>query len=206
MDIHQFEALIFDLGGVIINLDQPATYQAFARLSGKPVEEVTKLASSESFFQDYELGKMDDPTFRAHIREALSILNSDDEIDAAWNAMLKEIPAARLQMIDQLASKYKLFIMSNTNEIHYRQIVRIASHAAPRKSLNDFFDQVYLSQEIGERKPNPGAWQVILDDHGLNPAATLFIDDKLDNNRAAEALGIQTFHNVSPDDWIELFR
>lgn len=204
-DIHKIQTVIFDLGKVIINLDLQATYRAFAQLSGKSLEEIGALVADQDFFETYEAGEIDDPTFRANIRQSLDILNEDEEIDAAWNAMLKDIPPARLQLIDQMSSRFRIFMMSNTNEIHFRQIQRIAAHASGGKELRNYFEQMYLSQEIGVCKPDAGAWQVILDDHQLDPATTLFIDDKAENIEGAAKLGLQTFHNVQSDDWMALF-
>ena len=204
-ELANIKALIFDLGGVIIDLDQPATYRDFAYLSGKTMKEVQELAKDEHFFADYEMGKIDDPTFRANIREVLGILHSDEEIDAVWNAMIKSIKRERLAMIGELNQHYDCYVMSNTNDIHLRHIMRIGDYVAPKGSFAGLFKQMYFSQELGVAKPDPAAWQPILDDHGMAPATALFIDDKLENIEGAAKLGIQGYHNQNIDDWMGLF-
>lgn len=205
LDISKIDAVVFDLGGVIIDLYEDRTYQAFADLSGMSLEEMKSLAAKEEFFQLYEKGEIDDPTFRAHLREIMEFKGDEFEIDEAWNAMLGPIPKEKLWLLEELRKSHKLFVMSNTNEIHVKRFLRIADHVSPTKGFYEYFDKVYLSNEVGERKPNPGAWQVILDEQPIKASHTLFIDDKLENIQAAEALGLQVYHNVSPNDWMNLF-
>ncbi|WP_305982897.1 HAD family hydrolase [Roseivirga thermotolerans] len=204
-EISNLSYIIFDLGGVIIDLDVEATYQAFAQLSGMPLDRVKEFAASEEFFKQYERGEIDDPTFRAHLREGLRFTGGEALLDEAWNAMLGPIAAERFKKLEELANNYSLFVMSNTNEIHVRRFLQIARHTSPHKDFYDYFKQVYLSQEVGARKPEPKAWQVILDDHGLIPSKGLFIDDNLSNIKAAAALGLNTYHNQSVNDWMKLF-
>lgn len=205
LDISKIDAIVFDLGGVIIDLYEERTYQAFAALAEIPLEEMKRLAAKEEFFQLYEIGEIDDPTFRAHLRGLMEFKGVEPLIDEAWNAMLGPIPKERLELLEVLRDKFKLFVMSNTNEIHVKRFLRIANHVSPGKGFYEYFDKVYLSNEVGERKPNPGAWQVILDEQPIKASRTLFIDDKLENIQAAQALGLQVYHNVSPNDWMKLF-
>lgn len=206
IDISKIEAIIFDLGGVIINLYEERTFKAFAELGGMPLEEVLTLATKEDYFKKYETGEIDDPTFRAHIRESLLYEGPEEYIDESWNAMLGTIPKAKFELLDKLRANYKLLVMSNTNAIHVRRFLQIADHISPHKGFYEYFDKVYLSNEIGERKPNVGAWQIILDEQSINAEKMLFIDDKLENIEAARQLGLQVFHNPNPDDWMKLFE
>jgi len=203
-DFSKIKNVIFDLGGVIIDLDESATKKAFATLFNKSESEISEFANA-SFFKDYETGKIDDPTFRAEIREAFEFTGEESQIDAAWNAMLGKIDKDKIDLFDKMETNYSLFVMSNTNDIHIRFFNKLFERVSGGRSFNSFFKEVYLSQEIGERKPNPGAWQVILNGHQLSAETCLFIDDKLENIEAAAQLGIQTFHNKSPRDWMELF-
>ncbi len=205
LDISKIDAVVFDLGGVIIDLYEDRTYQAFAALAEMPLDEMKRLASEEEFFHLYEKGEIDDPTFRAHLRELIEFKGVEELIDEAWNAMLGPIPKERLELLEQIRGSHKLFVMSNTNEIHVKRFLRIADHVSPHKSFYEYFDKIYLSNEVGERKPNPGAWQVILDEQPIEANRILFIDDKLENIKAAESLGLQVFHNASPNDWMKLF-
>ena len=206
MELKNINALIFDLGGVIVDLDILATSREFAFMADKSVSEVEKLAGSQSFFADYEMGKIDDVAFRTRIREMLNIFNSDEEIDAAWNAMIKSIKRDRLALIGNINRRYQCFVMSNTNNIHLRYVMPMADDASPSGSFQQLFKQMYLSQKLGVAKPDPAAWQPILDDHQLDPATTLFIDDKPENIEGAAQLGIRGYHNQEVDDWMALFQ
>ena len=203
-DLNKIQNVIFDLGGVIIDLDTSATFRAFGDLFNADKNQIETF-SKEPFFEDYEVGKIDDPTFRAHIRESFEFTGSDELIDSAWNAMLGKIDKDKIELIEKMSDDYRLFVMSNTNDIHIRFFNRLFEHVSGGRAYASFFTEVYLSQEIGERKPNPGAWQVILNDHQLAPETCLFIDDKQENIEASEKLGIQGFQNVQPRDWMSLF-
>lgn len=203
-DLDKIDHIIFDLGGVIIDLDESATQKAFADLFNVSLEEIQAL-SQQSFFIDYETGKIDDPTFRAEIREVFKYTGPDESIDAAWNAMLGKIDQDKIQKLEELSENYSLYVMSNTNAIHIRFFNRLFEHLSGGRAFDSYFTELYLSHEIGERKPNPAAWQVILNDHQLSPENCLFIDDKLKNVEAAAQLKIQTFQNESPRDWMGLF-
>ncbi|WP_420387418.1 HAD family hydrolase [Roseivirga sp.] len=204
-EISNISYIIFDLGGVIIDLDPEATYKAFAEISSHPLSIVTELAASAEFFKKYERGEIDDPTFRAHIREELKYTGPEELIDEAWNAMLGPIAKERFEKLEALADDFDLFVMSNTNEIHVRRFLDIARYTSPQKRFHDYFKQVYLSQEVGARKPEPQAWQVILNDHQLTAGEGLFIDDNASNIEAASALGLQVYHNQQVNDWMKLF-
>ena len=204
-EISNISYIIFDLGGVIIDLDVEATYKAFSQISGKPLDYVKNLAATEDFFKKYEIGEIDDPTFRAHLREELEFTGPEVLLDEAWNAMLGPITAERFEKLESLDNDFDLYVMSNTNEIHVRRFLDIAKHTSPQKTFHEYFKQVYFSQEVGARKPEPEAWQVILNDHQLNPAQGLFIDDNAGNIAAAEKLGLKVYHNQNVNDWMGLF-
>lgn len=204
-ELSNLSYIIFDLGGVIIDLDVDATYQAFAEISGKTKDEVELIAAEAEFFKKYERGEIDDPTFRAHLREELEFNGEEALLDEAWNAMLGPIAQERFRKLELLDKQYDLFVMSNTNEIHVRRFFKIAGHSSPNKGFYDYFKQVYLSQEVGARKPELEAWQVILNDHELSPQEGLFIDDNPNNVKAAASLGLRTYHNQEVNDWMGLF-
>lgn len=206
MELKNIKALIFDLGGVLIDLDIAATSRKFAFMANKPVAEVENLAGGQTFFADYEMGKIDDAAFRTQIREMLKIFNSDEEIDAAWNKMIKSIKRERLALVGKINRQYPCFVMSNINDIHLRYVMPMADDASPSGSFQGLFKQMYFSQKLGVAKPDPAAWQPILEEHQLDPATTLFIDDKLENIEGAAKLGIQGYHNQEVDDWMSLFQ
>ncbi len=205
LDTANIEAIIFDLGDVIINLDFNRTKTAFEKLSGSSVQSVEEIYRTTEFFKEYEEGSLSDAAFRDEIRRHLKVLGSDQEIDQAWNKLLGDIPFRRAEKITELGEQYQLFVMSNTNAIHWKRILEIWNELETEKSFYYYFNQVYLSYELGVSKPHKEAWLPIIQEHDLNPACTLFIDDREENIQAASALGLQVFHNVKPDDWLGLF-
>lgn len=205
IEISNISYIIFDLGGVIIDLDMDASYRAFAEISSKPFDQVKTLAAEADFFKKYEKGEIDDPTFRAHLREELEFTGAEELLDEAWNAMLGPITKERFDKLEVLANDFDLFVMSNTNEIHARRFLNIAKYTSPNKGFHDYFKEVYFSQEVGARKPEPQAWQVILNDHQLDATKGLFIDDNASNIEAAEKLGLKVYHNQNVNDWMKLF-
>ena len=206
LDINKIDAIIFDLGGVIINLDTNATLAAFSRISNKSTDEISNAYEQVDFFKDYEIGAISDAEFRAAIRKSLDITASDQLIDEAWNAMLLDIPFSRIKAFKKLRKEFKLFVMSNTNHIHIRKFNEIFESLNTGAHFKDYFDKVYYSQEIGARKPNANAWTPILEEYNLEAQRALFIDDRLDNIEAAKKLGLQTFHNQELNDWLSLLK
>lgn len=190
--------LIFDLGGVIINLDTYRTVQAFARLADCPVAELEPLLTLP-FFIEYEKGRLTDEAFRDHVRHLLKTNATDKEVDAAWNAMLLDVPPARIGLLRALASRYRLFLLSNTNAIHLRCFHDHVLPAIGLNSLEPLFSKSFFSHQVGMRKPDEEIFEFVLRDTRATPGATLFLDDNEDNLRGAQRCGIRTFHVHQPD-------
>jgi putative hydrolase of the HAD superfamily len=197
--------LIFDLGGVIINLDTHRTVEAFARLAQREVAEVQPFMA-EPFFLDYEKGLIGDAAFRDAVRDVLEIDVTDAEIDAAWNAMLLDIPPAKLNLLRALAADFRLFLLSNTNEIHLRCFQQQVQQLTGFPSLAPFFEKTYYSHYLRLRKPDVEIYEFVLQDAGIPAHATMFLDDNVHNLRGAQQIGIQTFHVHHPDTIFELFN
>ena len=198
------ENIIFDLGEVIVDLDVAATETAFAALLVNPNESIYNLKGQTPVFDELEVGVISPAEFRAEINKLAHSRTTDDQIDAAWNAMLVKIPSAKIQLVQNLRSNYQTFVLSNTNRIH---IDHLEKYLLPRhglKSLNQIFDFVYYSHEIGKRKPNSDAYQFILDKHEIIPGRTLFIDDRIENIHTAQEMGIKTWHLTNREDLYEL--
>jgi putative hydrolase of the HAD superfamily len=143
--------------------------------------------------KQYELGKIDEVTFMEGFQK--HIPNADlISIRSAWNSILADFPLYRLEFLQMIASKYRLFLLSNTNSIHEAAFTQSLQQTHGIPSIALYFDKAYLSHRLGLRKPDPKAFQYILDTHGLSPAATLFIDDSVQHIEAAQSLCIQTIH------------
>lgn len=191
--------IVFDLGNVIIDIDVPLAARSFAELSGQRPEDVLELFGSSGLFGQFETGKLDAPGFRAYVRELLENPDWEDAVvDAAWNSLLLDIPPERIEMIQKLGENYRLFLLSNTSSIHIEAVNGILEKATGVARLDDLFERLFLSYEMGVMKPDLAIYEQVLQEAGLEASETLFLDDNIDNIAAARALGIQTFHVQPP--------
>lgn len=194
----KYKAIIFDLGGVIVNLDQDRTIRSFKRLNIDLDEVNEKLP----IFKEYELGKVNTETFVQTIKAELKGNASDVEITHAWNNMILNVPTERIDILKDLRKNYQLFLLSNTNELHIQEFKKIFEKDHPNEVWENLFDKIYYSHEINFRKPHVDAWQIILDENNLTPQETIFIDDTRMHFKAAEAMGIKSIWTKKPiGDW-----
>ena len=207
MEQGNIKNLIFDLGGVIIDLDFQASYREFSDLSGLPITEIIRRTKGMMFFEDYEKGLISSDDFRIQVQQLLEFSATDQAIDNAWCAMLGGIPAAKLSLLRSLKQKFRTFALSNTNEIHVRKFNEIVEKSlGDTRLLHDHFDHVYYSHQMKMRKPDPEIYQAVLGEQSLNAEETLFIDDNLENIQSAGSLKINTFHLRESDQLITFFN
>jgi HAD superfamily hydrolase (TIGR01509 family) len=194
LDTVRIQNIIFDLGGVIVNIDPQLTARAFAALSGTEPVDIMELHKSANFFTAYETGKITDNQFRDEIRKFLMKKDIPDEkIDQAWGALLLDIPEEKIQMLSHARDQYNTYLLSNTNHIHRLKFCRTFHNLTGRK-LDEYFEKVYYSYEMGKRKPDEDIFIQVIDENKLVPERTLLIDDSLPNIETARSLGIQTLH------------
>lgn len=199
--------VIFDLGGVIIDLDFQETLSHFSTLSGLSTEEVKDRTQGLMLFKEYEKGLISSADFRDQVRKVLKFEANDARIDEAWNSLLGGMPKERLQLLQRLKLSYRTFALSNTNEIHVKQFSTIVSKSLGSiQSFIDLFERVYFSHEMKMRKPESEIYQTVLETENLPPHCTLFIDDNWENIQSAQALGIQTHHLRDANTLIQLFH
>lgn len=184
--------IIFDLGGVLLNLDYSLTEKAFVDLGVENFPQIYSQLKQSTLFDDFEVGKISATDFLQSIKDEAGINVTDDDIIMAWNAMLLDLPKRRLQILEQLRRHYDLILLSNTNEIHEEAFNKIIYDAHGISYIGEFFDRTYLSHRVGMRKPNTDVFEKILSDNGLQPEHTLFIDDSPQHIEGAKSLGIQT--------------
>jgi glucose-1-phosphatase len=189
-------ALIFDLGGVILNLDQNRTMEAFIQLGAN----TSHLQANRSLFNDLETGKISPDDFRQGLRSYLYNKVTTEEIDTAWNAMLLDLPVQRLQAIEKLKQVYRVYLFSNTNVIHLEFFYTYLQQHHPKLHWLSLFDCVYYSCHIGKRKPHKEAFDYLLQDAGLQASSCLFIDDSKENLEGATQAGIHTLWAKHPFD------
>lgn len=188
------EAVIFDFGGVILNLDYPATDKALRALLGESGEVRYTKTHQGKIFDDFETGAIGPDEFYRSIREAAGREVSDEEIRVAWNAMLLDVPAERLQFVRAVAKRYRTFLFSNTNPVHKEAFDLTLTKHLGLGGFDKLFEQAYYSHSFGLRKPHPETYKAILDKNGLRAERTLLIDDNEANIKGAATAGLQVFH------------
>jgi FMN phosphatase YigB (HAD superfamily) len=184
--------IILDLGGVILNLDYKRTEKAFTDLGITDFAGKYSQLQQTDLFDRLETGHLSRLDFVSAIKEMAGKDIASDDIIAAWNAMLLDLPLRRLQILQQLQLHFDTFLLSNTNEIHEEAFNKILKSVAGFESLAVFFDKVYFSHRVGLRKPDRKIFELILDQNSLDPAKTLFIDDSPQHIESAKSIGIQT--------------
>ena len=193
MKQHNAQNIIFDLGGVIINLNIQKTFEKFSQLFKTEIDQaIFADHDTYAFFREYEVGAIDDATFRNHIKSLSSHPISDEQLDEAWNAMLLDIPKDRIEWIYQASQQYNCVILSNTNSIHVRHFEEFFNETTPYGYPGDVFQQVFYSHEIGERKPDREAFEHVLEKTSFIAEETVLFDDLPENLQAASTLGIKT--------------
>ena len=194
------DTIIFDFGDVFINLDCGATEKALEQLGVKEWNSDLDILNKK-----YEVGKIDELAFIEGIQKHTH--NADlVTIREAWNALLLDFPLYRLEFLQMIASKYRLFLLSNTDSTHIDKF----EHKVGQSFARDFygcFEKVYFSFEIGKRKPDENTYKYIIGNHNLVPKKTLFVDDKLENIEGAKKAGLQTWHlNPKTEDVTSLLE
>ncbi len=206
MDLSRIKNIIFDLGGVIINLAFQNSVEALRLLSKEQrAIDFTPKAQSE-FFDLYETGQITSEAFRQGLRDQYGILGDDNALDDAWSAMLLDIPAERIKLLQELGTQYRLFLLSNTNAIHAERFNKTVQEVAGLPNLDSLFEKTYYSHLVGLRKPHAPVFEHILKQNNLVASETLFIDDSIQHIEGAQKVGLQTLHLQPPLTINEFFR
>lgn len=183
--------IIFDLGGVLINLDFKATSDAFKRLGAGNFDAAYTQLKQSDVFDRLDRGEISDEDFRNYLREFIPQPVSDAALDAAWNAMILDFPSERLQWLQELKQRMPIYLLSNTNHIHVRHFSAYLKEAHGVNDLKTYFNRAYYSCEIGLRKPDVAAFEFVLRENNLVPHETLFIDDTHHHIAGALQAGLQ---------------
>ncbi|RLD51248.1 MAG: hypothetical protein DRI97_15950 [Bacteroidetes bacterium] len=188
-----FKNILFDLGGVILDINVQATLKQFYEL-GFPAElmQFPNSMTTDLYFR-YETGKLDTEQFRNEIRKAAGIEMTDQAFDEAWNAMLVRFPEERIAMLKKLSKRYNLYMLSNTSSLHVKVFEKMYLEVAG-EPMQEVFKKIYYSHEIGWHKPDLEAWEYVLNDAHIKADETLFLDDNIHNIKASQELGFQAIH------------
>lgn len=191
--------IVFDLGGVLYNINYQASLDAFKNLGIKDFDRLFSQASQNHLFDRFDRGEISPEGFRDEIRQLSGMQLSDKQIDDAWNAMLLDFPAHRIDLLEGLRSHYRLFLLSNTNAINYPVFQRHLKESLGLDDIDHLFENTYLSYRIGFRKPEREAYELILKENELEGAETLFIDDSLQHVEGARKAGLKAI-------WLDLTK
>lgn len=194
MNLSSFDTIIFDLGGVVINLDYYKTTRAFEELGLENFGEMYSQAAQTGLFDDFEKGKSSIPYFLNKLIDFLPTGTTANQVVEAWNAMILDFPKENLQLLEELKLSHRTFLLSNTNEIHIQKVHQHLQLVSPHKTLHPYFETVYFSSDVKMRKPDKEIFEFVLKENNLNPATTLFIDDTEQHILGAQKVGIQTYH------------
>ena len=191
--------IIFDWGGVLIHLDKGRCTEAFRQLGVEVSDELTNPYGQRTDLANFERGTMSVDEFHETVRRVYAPHLTDEQIDRAWSALLLDIPTYKLDMLLELKQKYRLYLLSNTNAVHWVEGRKRFDYRGYK--AEDYFEQIFLSHEIHELKPSPEAFLKVAKLAGIKPEETLFIDDLEASCKSAEALGFHTYCPVANTDW-----
>lgn len=195
--------IVFDLGGVLVDLNRERAVTAYREL-GYDASASVGLYNSVGCFGQMELGLITSSEFCDAIRKDAKLPVTNQQVFDASLSILKGLPAHRLEKLLQLKQKYHLYLLSNTNAIHWEQAcLKFFEQAGLH--VSDYFQQTFLSYQIHSCKPDLAIFQYMLEQTGMNPEESLFIDDSEANCKAAQQLGIQVHCVRETDDWLTLF-
>ncbi|MAB95066.1 MAG: haloacid dehalogenase [Flavobacteriales bacterium] len=192
------KAIILDLGGVILNINYQKTINRFENIGVKRASSLYSKQKQNNLFDQIETGAISEKEFLNGIQN-LAYKTTHNEIRKAWNSMILNLPDSRIKSIQKVKPKFKIFLLSNTNSIHINEFKRKIGDLEYYKFYN-LFEKIYYSHEIGHRKPNIEAFQIILNENNLIANEVLFIDDSYQHIKAAKTLSINTHHLKDDED------
>jgi FMN phosphatase YigB (HAD superfamily) len=198
---HTIKAIIFDYGNVIFSIDFLRTQNAFKELGIENVETFFSHKGHAALFDEFEKGNISAAEWRDGIRKQANKPNlSDQQIDDAWNSLLIGVADGNHDLLLKISKQYPTFLLSNTNEVHYKWIMEYLKKEFNLENNASLFTKDYYSHLMGMRKPNKDIFQYVLDTHGLKAEETLFIDDSPQHLKTAKEMGLQTYLMTAPDN------
>ncbi len=199
------EAILFDLGGVLFNIDYEAPIKSFKKLGIVNADEIYSQASQTHLFDLLEIGKISETDFYDELR-SLSKTDIDNQpLRQAWNSILIGMPLNRLELLRTLRKKYKVYLLSNTNQIHENAFNEMLKESLGINSLLNEFDAVFYSHHISKRKPDFEAFEHVIGVTSLDPTKTIYIEDSIQHIESAKKLGFNTLlHQTNSEPEISL--
>jgi len=191
--------IIFDLGSVLLDIDVNRTLESFNKI-GVPGEQLTEIyKESENFFMLFEKGAITAEKFRNSFRALSGNHLTDERINEAWCAMVVGFPSQKVELLKCLVKRYTIFLLSNTNEIHVPVYTKQFRDGSGGITFEEIFSKIYYSHEIKLSKPDPAIYHYMINNSGIIPEESLFIDDLRHNVNAAIETGL-TAHQLKEDE------
>lgn len=191
--------IIFDLGGIFIEIDFLKTEKAFSALGVTNWTSFFTQSTASHLFEKLETGYYSPEAFYEAFRKEANIAASDHEIRDAWNSMLGSFPVERLSWLEDIRTRYNIYLYSNTNIIHYEAFQKIYQDCTGKENFDNYFIKAHYSHELGYRKPYPNSFKHLLQLENLKAEETLFIDDTAKNIEGAKLAGLHTKLLVFPE-------
>lgn len=205
MNLDGVKNIIFDLGGVILNIDYLKTEKAFKNLGILNFDEIYSQAKQTNLFNDLETGKIGENEFCEKLNSLTDSNFSNKEIIECWNAMLLDLPKERIELLNNLKSKFRIFLLSNTNEIHLKAFNKTIKDNYKPNLFNELFENHYFSHSLKMRKPHPETFTKVLELNNLKASETFFIDDSIQHIEGANKAGLKTYFLTPDEDILSLF-
>jgi putative hydrolase of the HAD superfamily len=197
--------IIFDLGGVLLDIDFQKSIDAFKKLGIENFEDMFSQFKADELFEKLEIGELTEADFYSAIKKRTRLPVTDNEIEVAWNALLLHFRIESLQHLEGLSHKYRLYLLSNTNSIHLKRFKKLFTEETGKSIFDDYFIKAWYSNEVGLRKPGARIFEFVLQEENLAAEETLFIDDTFINIETAYKMGFKT-HHLLPTERIELLE
>ena len=199
--------IIFDYGNVIFNIDFTRVQHAWKQLGITNSHEFYGHRQQDPIFNLLERGEITEGEFRDRIRQISNKPDlTDQQIDDAWNQIFLNIPQGNHELLKELKGKYRTFLLSNINAIHYDYVHSYLQTEFGMANNDDLFEKTYYSHLVGKRKPDAEIFEQVIKENNLNPAETLFIDDSPQHLETAQKLGLQTYLMTAPDNIQDFFK
>ena len=185
--------IIFDLGGVVLDIEPNEIKNQLYKIDFQDFEKLESVEFS-SLTKQFELGIITAESFRKKAKIALGLEKiKDSTLDDIWNSMLFDIPRERIEALEEIKRHYKIYLMSNSNEIHYDMYVRDLQLRVGYREFDSLFDKSFFSFDLHMAKPDPNIILYALDHYNMKPEETLFFDDTIENINLAKSLGLKTY-------------
>lgn len=195
--------IIFDMGGVLVDLNGQRCIEAFDSIGASAISQYVRECRTEDLFLDIEIGRSTTEEFCNEVRRMTGCSAADADIIAAWGELLSPMDDGKKERLLALKEKgYRLFLLSNTNDMHWQRADKVLFPLGD-KGTDDYFEMVFLSHEMGIRKPCREIYERVLKEAGLDAAETMFVDDNEMNVLAAAELGITPFHEKEGHRWMD---